>query len=124
MTNIIRQLLMSTYDVHALLEAVCCNGYLGYILIRGEFKIDEVGEDHVDGAVGSMEKDEMHKLGKPIAADCSRQLPTPPDCSRLQPDCSRLLPTAANCSRLLPTAPDRSPLLPTVLDCSRLLQTA
>ena len=62
MTNIIRQLLMLTYDVHALLEAVCCNGYLGYIWIRGESKIDE---DHVDGAIGSMEKGEMHKLGHP-----------------------------------------------------------
>ena len=62
MTNIIRQLLMLTYDVHALLEAVCCNGYLGYMWIRGESKIDE---DHVDGAIGSMEKDEMHKLGHP-----------------------------------------------------------
>ena len=43
MTNIIRQLLMSTYDAHALLEVVCFNGYLGYIWIRGESKIDEVG---------------------------------------------------------------------------------
>ena len=26
MTNVFRQLLMSTYGVHVLLEAVCCNG--------------------------------------------------------------------------------------------------
>ena len=50
MTNVFRQLLMSTYDVHALLEAeaVCCNGYLRQIWIRGEPSIDVVGEDHVD----------------------------------------------------------------------------
>ena len=48
--------------MHALIEAACCNGYLGYIWMRGEPKIDEV---YVDGAVGSIEKDEMHKLGHP-----------------------------------------------------------
>ena len=35
-----------------MLEAVCCNGYLGQIWIKGEPEINEVGEDHVDEAVG------------------------------------------------------------------------
>ena len=59
MTNVFRQLLMSTYDVHALLEAeaVCCNGYLRQIWIRGEPSIDVVGEDHVDLKLDRMGKD-------------------------------------------------------------------
>ena len=34
-TNVFRQLLMSTYGVHVLLAAVCCNGYLGTNLDQG-----------------------------------------------------------------------------------------